>query len=97
MKLLPLVELIVVNGVLLAFLVWVTGDCSYRAAYWKPEGFTPTLTRYPFFMITSATNGSSSIGGLLSVDWQQVLVVLLVAVDLVYAWSALKSRNKASA
>lgn len=91
MKVLPLVEVLFVNAVLLAILVLITGNYGLRLEYWVHEGFTPHMARYPFFFITSATNGSTSIPGLLSVDWQQVLVVVVVLVDLVYYLSVVKS------
>ena len=93
MKLLPLVEVVFVNLVLIALLLSTTGDYGFRNRYWESEGFSPSTARYPFLLIASATNGSTNIPGLLTLDWQQVTVVLLVAVDLVYLWSAMKSRN----
>ncbi len=93
MKLLPLLEVLFANAVLIALLLWMTGDYGYRTAYWGPEGFTPTTVRYPLFLITSAVKGSTSIPGLLTVDWQQIVLVLLVVTDAVYAYAVLHARK----
>jgi hypothetical protein len=54
MKRLPLAEVIVVNAILIPLLVLITQNYALRMAYWaRPgDGFTPTMTRYPFFFIT---------------------------------------------
>jgi len=96
MRLLALFEVLIVNVILIALLVWITGDYTYRAAYWGTEGFTPTMVRYPLFYITSAVKGSTSIPGLLTVDWQQVVLLLLVVTNAVYALSMFRSRKAPS-
>ena len=96
MRILALLEVLVVNLVLIALLLWISGDYGYRAAYWGPEGFTSTMVRYPLFYITSAVKGSTRIPGLLSVDWQQVVLLLLVVTDAVYAFSLAKSLRTSS-
>ncbi len=93
MKLLTLVEALVVNVLLIALLLWITGDYGFRAAYWGGEGFTPTTVRYPLFLITSAVKGSTSIPGLLTVDWQQVVILILAVTDAIYVSSLLGSRR----
>jgi hypothetical protein len=93
MRLLSLIEVIIVNVVLIALLVLITENYGLRIAYWGPEGFSPTTVRYPFFFITSAVKGSTYIPGLLSVDWQQVILVVLVVTDAIYAWAAFKSNR----
>ena len=95
MKRLPLAEVIVVNAILIPLLVLITQNYALRMAYWaRPgDGFTPTMTRYPFFFITSAVRGSIHLPGLLSVDWQQVILLLLIVFDGLFILSALKSRS----
>jgi hypothetical protein len=92
MKLMPLAEVVIINVLLIPILVLITENYGLRTAYWVSEGFVPATTRYPFFFTTSAVRGSTSIPGLLSVDWQQVIIAVLVVVDGVFAWSALKDR-----
>jgi len=94
MKVLPLLEVLVVNAFLIPLLALVTENYGLRAAYWGSEGFTFTTVRYPFFFITSAAKGSTHIPGLLSVDWQQVALVLLIVVDGVFVLSALRGRRQ---
>ncbi|MDG6915818.1 MAG: hypothetical protein JRM86_06080 [Nitrososphaerota archaeon] len=95
MKLVSLVEVAVVNAVLIPLLALITENYGLRMAYWAHEGFTPTMTRYPLFFITSAVNGSTRIPGLLSVDWQQVILLLILLTDAFYAWSVYKDGKRA--
>jgi hypothetical protein len=97
MKWLSLIEALVVNALLIPLLILITENYALRNAYWGPEGFTPTTVRYPFFFITSAVNGPTRIPGLLSVDWQQVILVILVVVDAAFLWSAVKDRKRQAA
>ena len=93
MKLLSLVEVLFVNVVLLALLLWITGDYAFRAAYWGTESFDPTTARYPLLLITSAVKGTTSIPGLLTIDWQQVVALVLVVTDAIYLSNLLRSRR----
>lgn len=94
MKLLSVIEVLFVNAVLIVLLTLITQNYASRLAYWgKPgDGFTPTTTRYPLFFVTSAAKGSTHIPGLLSVDWQQVVVLVLLVVDVVFVLSAFKGK-----
>jgi hypothetical protein len=42
------------------------------------------------FLITSAVKPSASIPGLLTLDWQQIIVLLLVVIDAVYISTVLR-------
>ena len=95
MKLLSLAEVLVVNVILVALLFWITGDYSFRTAYWGTMSFNPATARYPLFLITSAAKGSTSIPGLLTVDWQQVVALVLLLTDAVYLSNMLRSRRGA--
>jgi len=94
MKLLPFLEVLVINALLIPLLALITENYGLRAAYWTSEGFASTTVRYPLFFIASAVKGSTRIPGLLSVDWQQVVVLLLVVVDGLFVFSALRSRRQ---
>jgi len=97
MRWVSLVEVLVINAVLIALLVLIAENYGLRTAYWGPEGFTPTTVRYPFFFITSAVKGSTHIPGILSVDWQQVVLLVLVVTDAVYVWSAVRDSRRRAA
>ena len=81
MKRAAVLQVIIVNAALIPLLALITENYGLRMAYWAPEGFTPTMTRYPLFFITSAVKGSTHLSGLLSVDWQQVVLLVLLVVD----------------
>ena len=82
MKVSSIINLTVFNGIGIFLAALVAGDQAWRLSYWHSLGFTPNTTYYPFFLITSATKGSDTIPGQLTIDWLQVLVVVLVIVDL---------------
>ena len=94
MKAASVLEVFVVNAVLVTLLILITENYGLRTAYWGPEGFTPSMTRYPLFFVTSAVKGTTRIPGLLSVDWQQVVLLLLFVVDGLFVLSALKGRRR---
>lgn len=96
MKLLPVIEVLVVNAFLIPLLALITENYDLRSAYWASEGFTSTTVRYPFFFITSAVRGTTHIPGLLSVDWQQVVLFVLIVADGVFALGLYRSRRAAS-
>jgi hypothetical protein len=92
-----LAEAIVANAILIPLLVLITRNYDLRTAYWLAEGFTPTTVRYPLLMITTAVKGSTKIPGLLSIDWQQVVALVLVLTDATYAWSMIKNSRRSDA
>ena len=93
---LPLLEVLIANIVLVALFLWITADYSFRAAYWGTEVFNPTTVRYPLFLVTSAVKGSDPpIPGLLTLDWQQVVLLLMAVTDAVYLSSVLRVRRGA--
>lgn len=94
LRIVSLIEVLVVNGILIALFLWITGDYAFRASYWASEGFTPTMVRYPLFFLTSAEKGSISIPGQLTVDWQQIVPLLLAVVDAIYLSSLFRSRRR---
>jgi len=102
MKWLPVLQLVIINVVLISLLALITENYGLRAAYFESEGFVPTMTRYPFFFITSAVKGAACSGsmscyvpGIFSIDWQQVIIFVLVVTDAVFVYSASKSMRRA--
>ena len=98
---LPLLEVLIANLVLIALLFWITADYAFRTAYWGTEVFNPTTVRYPLFLVTSAVKGSTCIAGtcipgLLTLDWQQVVLLLIAVTDAVYLWSLVRIRRGAA-
>lgn len=100
MKWAPVAEVVAINALLIPLLALITINYGLRLAYLRAEGFVPTMVRYPLFFITSAVKGSNCSGamscripGLLSIDWQQLILLLLVVTDAIFVWSALKSRD----
>lgn len=90
MKWVAVLEVLVINALLIPLLALLTENYGLRMAYWRSEGFTPTMTRYPLFFVTSAVKGATRIPGLVSVDWQQVVVLVLLVVDGLFVFSVLR-------
>ena len=78
------------NAVLIYLLTQVIGDYSFRANYWAAMGFTPSTSLFPLTLITSAVKGGTSIPGLLTLDWEQVLILAIVVADGIYIWEFLR-------
>lgn len=97
MKISSLINLIVFNGVALVLAALVYDDRVWRVGYWDSLGFTPTTRYYPFFYITSAVKGSTTISGLLTVDWLQVILVAMAVVDIGFVVGQLRNRRAAPA
>jgi hypothetical protein len=93
LKLTSLINIVVFNAVALILAILVYDDRVWRLSYWKSEGFTPTTHYYPFFYITSAVKGSTYIGGLLTVDWLQVIIVVAVVIDALVVLGLVRSRQ----
>ena len=81
MKALQATRIIVTNVVILAIIWAILQDDAGRVAYFQSLGFTTSTAYYPFFYITSASNEATRIPGLLTLDWAQVLAVVLLVLD----------------
>lgn len=93
MKLTSVINMAVFNGVAVILAALVYSDRVYRISYWHSIGFTPSTAYYPFFYITSAVRGSTYIPGTLTLDWLQVILVITVVVDAVFALGVLRQRR----
>lgn len=93
MKLTSLINIVVFNGVALILAVLVYDDRLWRLSYWESLGFTPTTHYYPFFYVTSAVKGSTYIGGLLTIDWLQVIIVAAAVVDAFIGLGLIRQRQ----
>ncbi len=97
MKAYDLARITVINAVVLVLIWAVYQDFQGRLAYFQKLGFTPSTTYYPFFYITSAVNGSTQIQGLLTLDWIQVLAVVLAVIDALFVVGLLRNRKATKA
>lgn len=82
MKLATAINLAAFNIIALVLAVLIAQDQAWRLSYWRSMGFTSTTTYYPFFLITSATNGTAYIPGTLTLDWLQVILAVMAVVDI---------------
>src|ERR1035438_304050 len=93
MKFDTMVKIVVPNLVILAFIWEILQDDAGRIAYFVSLGFTPSTHYYPFFYITTAVDGTRYIPGLLTLDWVQVLAVVLLVLDVSFAVGYLRGRR----
>lgn len=82
------------NAIILFLMGEIFQDYASRLAYWRSMDFTPSTTYYPFFFITTAVRGSTYIAGQLTLDWTQVLAVILVVIDVWFVVGILRSRKR---
>jgi hypothetical protein len=95
LKLTSLINMVVFNGVALILIALIYDDRVFRINYWEGVlGFTPHTIYYPFFYITSAVQGSSYIPGTLTIDWLQVILVVMVVIDGNFALRLLRRRRQ---
>jgi type III secretory pathway component EscU len=94
LKVTSIINIIVFNVVALALAVLVYNDRVWRLDYWQSLGFTPTTVYYPFFYVTSAVRGSTTIQGLTTIDWIQVIIVVAVVIDGSFAYGAIRHSRK---
>ena len=90
------VKILVTNAVILLLIWEVFQDFQGRLSYFRELGFTPSTAYYPFLYITSAVNGSTRIPGQLTLDWIQVLAVVLVILDISFALPYVRRRKPLS-
>ena len=93
MKLASLLNIVVFNAAALVMAALVYDDRVWRLGYWQSLGFSPTTNYFPLFFITSAVKGSTSIAGVLTVDWLQVIVLIVVVVDAATVVGAIRRRG----
>jgi hypothetical protein len=85
---------LVSNMVILLLIYGIFQDYAYRLSYWRSLGFAPSTSYSPFFFVTSAAKGSTYIPGQLTLDWAQVLILILVAMDALYVYGVVRRRQK---
>ena len=93
MRSLTVIEVLVVNVVLIFLFTQVSADLVYRNNYWAAMAFTPSTSLFPLTLVTSAVRGQTAIPGLLTVDWEQVILIVLAVADSIYLWSWYSSRR----
>jgi hypothetical protein len=93
LKLTSLINIVVFNGIALILAVLLYDDRVWRLNYWESLGFTPTTHYYPFFYVTSAVKGGTYIGGLLTIDWLQVIIVSVAVVDAFIGLGLIKQKQ----
>jgi hypothetical protein len=90
------IPILVSNLIILALIIEILQDYAYRLSYWRSMGFTPSTTYSPFFFVTSAIRGSTYIPGQLTLDWTQVLAVVLAVMDAAYILGMVRRRRRAA-
>jgi hypothetical protein len=93
-----LAQVIAANVIIIVLIVAILEDFYSRIAYWESLGFTPQTTYFFLTYVTSATKGSTYIPGEITLDWVQVLGIILVLIDAAFVYSVLKEgRSRTSA
>ena len=96
MKTSSVVQLVLTNAVLIALLALVRQDQIARFDYWNSIGFSPDTVYSIFLLRYPAVRGNTSLPGLPTLDWAQILLVVVVLVDVYYIAAAFTGRGSPS-
>lgn len=88
-----LVQLLITNIVLIVLSSLAAQDLSARMDYARSVGFTPSVTYSPLAFVLSSVGHGTSIPGLLTFDWFQFLLIVLILLDGSFALEALRRRG----
>jgi hypothetical protein len=84
------IKIVVTDLVLVVFGYYVLQDLDWRSGFASSRGFSSS-TAYSFLTRSFAMTGQGSVlRSPPTLDWIQVVVALLIIVNLVYAFDALK-------
>ena len=93
MKLSSLVEAVFANAVLLYLISLVRDDQASRLGYWNSIGFSANPSYSLLTLRYSSLKGATSIPGLSTLDWVQVLIVALVLIDAYFVLDTFQKKN----
>jgi hypothetical protein len=86
-------QLVVLDVILASLLFLVEEDRASRVQYFQSLGFAPSTSYLPLVFITRAVRGSTFIPGLWTIDWSQVLIILLLFLNASFFYSELRRRS----
>ncbi len=89
----PLIQLLLISVVLIVLSSLAAQDLNRRVEYARSIGFTPSLTYSPLFFILSSVGRGTSIPGLLTFDWSQFLLIVLIILDGSFALETILRRG----
>ncbi|MDV3244169.1 MAG: hypothetical protein LYZ66_03190 [Nitrososphaerales archaeon] len=89
------VEVVAANFILLLLLYWVSVDQAARAAYAAREGLAFIFTRSILTQSSTLYGSSGPLSSPLTLDWEQLLLLALVAFDLLFAYGEIAGRRSA--
>ena len=88
-----LVQLLITNVVLIVLSSLAAQDLSARMDYARSIGFTPSVAYSPLAFVLSSVGHGTSIPGLLTFDWSQLVLIVLILLDGSFALEALLRRG----
>ena len=84
-----------IDALILVLLYLVFQDLSWRASYVKSEGFTLHTSFLPLIRLPTINgNVQTPLASPPVLDWAQVLILLLVIVNGLYLFSAVRKRPR---
>jgi hypothetical protein len=85
-----LVQLLITNVILIVLSSLVAQDLGARIDYARSIGFTPSVSYSPLAFVLSSVGHGTSIPGLLTFDWFQFLLIVLILLDGSFALETLR-------
>lgn len=83
-----------INIILIVLSYLAAQDLSARAEYARSIGFTPSVAYSPLAFVLSSVGHGTNIPGLISFDWSQCLLILLILLDGSFAIEALRRGHR---
>ncbi len=97
MNLRGLLEVLGANAVLISLLYWVTLDEAARSAYAAHEGLAFQVFQSVLYQTSTLWGSSGPLQSPPTLDWVQLLVIAILAVDALVVYGALARRRRARA
>lgn len=88
-----IVKVLVADAILLAAEYFVLQDLGWRSDYAYSQGLSPTYSYSIFTQYFAMLGRGLALQGPPTLDWTQVLVVLLVMINAVYIYRALTGKR----
>lgn len=86
-------EVVAANFILLLLFYWVSVDQAARVAYATREGLAFLFTRSILTQTSTLYGSSGPLMSPLTLDWEQLLLLALVAFDLLFAYGEMAGRR----
>ena len=86
-------KILIADAVLLAAEFLILQDLQWRSSYAAAEGLSPSYSYSVLTQFFAISGGGATLTSPPTLDWVQLLVVVLVVLNVWYAYRSLRRRN----